>query len=256
MRLKEKVALVTGSSRGIGRAIALTFAREGADIVVNYSSDEEAAKQTFDSVKDVGRRAILGKADVSSKAAVDAMISDVISKFDRVDILVNNAGIIRRDSIQSLREDEWARIMAVNLNGALNCIKAVSQYMIENKYGKIINIASIAGFVTKSKSGLAYVASKSALIGLTKKLAMELGSYGINVNAVAPGVIMTEQSLGTSREEVESLIETARQTALGRAGQPQDVANAALFLASDESNFITGQVIVVDGGRTDFFSHA
>jgi len=258
MKLKGKVALVTGSSRGVGRATALTFAREGADTVVNYCSNEEAARETFEKVKAMGRRAILEKADVSSKTEVNAMVGEAFSKFGRVDILVNNAGIIKRDSIQDMKDDDWARVLDVNLTGALNCVRAVLQPMISNGYGKIINISSIGGLVTSAQGRLSYTVSKSGLIALTKKLAIELGPHGINVNAIAPGAIMTDMlCAGRSEEEIERTVqESIRLTVLGRMGQPEDIANTALFLASEESSFITGQVIVVDGGRMNFFSHA
>ena len=257
MRLENRVALVTGSSRGIGRAIALAFAKEGANIILNYVSNDKAAKETFDKVKATGREVILAKVDISSKSGVDAMVSDAISKFGKLDVLVNNAGIINRDySIHDFKESGAARLMDVNLNGPLNCIAAASKSMISNRYGKIINIISISGFVTAGRVSLAYVASKAALTAITRKLAILLGPYGINVNGIAPGTILTElQFEGRTEEEVEKFLALQKtQAALGMIGAPQDIANAAVFLASDESSFITGQVIIVDGGRMDFFS--
>jgi len=235
----------------------LTLAGEGADVVVNYFSNEEAAMETFERVRAIAKRSTLRKADISSKTEVDAMVSDTFSRFGKIHILVNNAGIVSRDSIQTLKDEEWARVIDVNLNGALNCIRAVSGLMINNRYGKIINIASVAGLVNSSQTDLAYAVSKSALITLTKKLSLQLGPFGINVNAVAPGTILTDMShTGRTERETEMFIqEKICSTALKRVGQPIDIANAVLFLASDESSFITGQVIVVDGGRTDFFSH-
>jgi 3-oxoacyl-[acyl-carrier protein] reductase len=256
LRLKRRVALVTGSSRGVGRAIALCFAKEGADIVVNYSSNERAAKETYEKVKATSKKAMLEKADVASKTEMDGMVNRVVERLGKIDILVNNAGIIIRDSLQTVKENDWIRTFNVNLQGPLYLTRAVSHSMIEKKYGKIINISSVGAMVVKAGTSIAYTASKAALIALTKKTAIELGPYGINVNAIAPGAIRTDmQYVNRSKEEAEKFMqESAQQVALRRIGEPEDIANAALFLASDESSFITGQVLIVDGGRMDFFS--
>ena len=256
MRLKGKVALVTGSSRGLGRAIALCFAREGADIVINYSSDERAGKETYEKVKATSENAMLEKADVTSKTETDRMVNRVLERLGKIDILVNNAGILIRDSLHTMKEDDWIRTFNVNLQGPLYLTRAVSHSMIEKKYGKIINISSVAAMVVKGGSSIAYSASKAALIALTKKTAIELGPYGINVNAIAPGTIRTDmQYVNRTKQEAENFMQgSAHQAALKRIGEPEDIANAALFLASDESSFITGQVLMVDGGRMDFFS--
>jgi 3-oxoacyl-[acyl-carrier protein] reductase len=268
MRLKDKVALITGSSRGIGRATALTFAREGANIVVNYASNQEVAMETYEKIKAMGREVILEKADVSSQAQVDGMVKNTLSRFNRIDILVNNAGgtaprtamppPAMENVAKRLSGEFWPSVMALNLYGPMNCVRAVVQPMLSRKYGKIINIASLAGLVIASKySHPGYVAAKAALLALTKKLAIELGPYGINVNAVVPGPTNTGRlRVGRTEEEYERVLsEHAKLNVFGGIGEPQDVANAVLFFASDESSFITGQIVNVDGGRFDFFSH-
>ncbi len=259
MRLKDKVCLVTGASRGIGRAIALTFGREGADVAVNYSKSREKAEEVVNEIIKFGRRAIAVKADVSNKEEVDKMVETVIKEFGKIDVLVNNAGITwRNPDILGATKEEWEKVLGVNLLGTYYCIQAVAPYMIKRRYGKIINIASLAGIGVSIGEEVAYAPSKAAVINLTKRLAYKLGPYNINVNAIAPGLIRTEiLSVGRSKEEVEKLLEeVAKLTALRRTGEPQDIANVALFLASDESNFITGQLIVADGGRFNFLSHS
>jgi 3-oxoacyl-[acyl-carrier protein] reductase len=259
MRLKDKVCLVTGASRGIGRAIALTFGREGASVAVNYSKNREKAEEVANEIIRLGRRAITVKADVSNKEEVDKMVETVINEFGRIDVLVNNAGITWRTSnILSGTKEEWEKVLGVNLIGTYYCIQAVAPYMIKQRYGKIINISSLASIGTTFGEQVAYGPSKAAVNILTKRLAYELGPYNINVNAIAPGLIKTDiLSVGRSKEELEKLLNNiANVTALRRVGEPQDIANVALFLASDESNFITGQVIVADGGRFNFLSHS
>lgn len=259
MRLKDKVCLVTGASRGIGRAIAVTFGREGADVVVNYSKSKEKAEEVVNEIIKFGRKAIAVKADVSNKEEVDKMVEDVIKEFGKIDVLVNNAGITHRNpDILGATKEEWEKVLGVNLLGTYYCIQAVAPHMIKRRYGKIINIASLAGIGVAVGEEVAYAPSKAAVINLTKRLAYKLGPYNINVNAIAPGLIRTEiLSVGRSEEEVKKLIdEVTKLTALRRTGEPEDIANVALFLASDESNFITGQLIVADGGRFNFLSHS
>lgn len=259
MRLKDKVCLVTGASRGIGRAIAITFGREGADVAVNYSKSREKVEEVVNEIIKFGRKAIAVKADVSNKEEVDKMVETVIKEFGKVDVLVNNAGITwRNPDILGATKEEWEKVLGVNLLGTYYCIQAVAPYMIKRRYGKIINIASLAGIGVSVGEEVAYAPSKAAVINLTKRLAYKLGPYNINVNAIAPGLIRTEiLSVGRSKEEVEKLLEeVAKLTALHRTGEPHDIANVALFLASDESNFITGQLIVADGGRFNFLSHS
>jgi len=260
MRLTGKVCLVTGAARGIGRAIALTFGSEGANVVVNYSKSKERAEEVVNEIIKLGRKAIAVKADVSNKEEVDRMVEIVIKEFGKIDVLVNNAGISwpNPNPLTATRE-ELEKVIGVNLFGTYYCTQAVAPYMIKQRYGKIINISSLASIGTTVPYSIAYALSKAAVNNLTKRLAYELGPYNINVNAIAPGMIRTEIQYtgGRSEEEVEKYLnDVAKVTALRRVGEPQDIANVALFLASDESNFITGQVIVADGGRFNFLSHS
>jgi len=259
MRLKNKVCLVTGASRGIGRAIALTFAREGANLIVNYSKSEEKAKEVAEEIAKLGRRVFLVKADVSNKDEVKAMVDKAVKEFGRIDVLVNNAGITWKPTkILEGTTEEWEKVLGVNLIGTYYCVQAVAPYMIKNKHGKIISISSLASIATTFGEQVAYGPSKAAVNNLTKRLAYELGPYNINVNAIAPGLIKTEMlGVGRTEEGVDKLLkEIANAADLRRTGEPQDIANAALFLASDESNFMTGQLMVVDGGRFNFLSHS
>jgi len=258
MRLKDKVSLVTGASRGIGRAIAMTLAREGSDVIVNYAKSKAKAGEVVSEILGMGRRAISIQADVMYKERVDEMVSKVIREFGKMDVLVNNAGIVWKPSkFLETSKEEWERVLGVNLLGTYYCIQASAPYMIDRRYGKIINISSLAGIGTTFLEQAAYGPSKAAVINLTKRLSYELGKYNINVNAIAPGLVRTEiLSSGRSKAAVErSFKEIAKLAALRRVGEPQDIANVALFLASDESSFITGQVLVADGGRFNFLSH-
>ena len=243
--LDQKVAVITGGARGIGKQIALTLANEGADIVLGDVLEMEAAAQEL---KDLGRKVITVKTDVNKKEEVKNLIDTAIDNFKKVDILVNNAGIQRHASFLQMSEENWDAVINVNLKGVFLCTQAAAKYMIERKYGKIVNIASIAG-LSAHTSPVNYGASKAGVIGLTRACARDLAPYGINVNAIAPGVVVTD--LTYMREEPERFIEEmSKKAALGRTGSAQDIANLALFLASDESSFITGQVIASDGGRT------
>jgi len=244
-KLDQKVAVITGGARGIGKQIALTLANEGADIVLGDVLEMEAAAQEL---KDLGRKVITVKTDVSKKEEVKNLVDTAIDNFKKVDILVNNAGIQRHASFLQMSEENWDAVINVNLKGVFLCTQAAAKYMIERKYGKIVNIASIAG-LSAHTSPVNYGASKAGVIGLTRACARDLAPYGINVNAIAPGVVVTD--LTYMREEPERFIEEmSKKAALGRTGSAQDIANLALFLASDESSFITGQVIASDGGRT------
>ena len=259
MRLKGRVSLVTGASRGIGRAIALTFAREGSYVAVNYVRNREKAEEVVNEINRFGGRAIPIQANVAVRSEVFKMVDKVLEEFGRIDILVNNAGTTwRTPNILEASDDEWREVLGVNLLGVYYCIQAAAPHMIKQRYGKIINISSIAGIGTTMGGQVAYAPSKAAVNILTRKLAYELGPYNINVNAIAPGLIKTEMlEVGRSREELMRIInERISLTALRRIGDPQDIANTALFLASDESSFITGQVIVVDGGRFDYLTHS
>jgi 3-oxoacyl-[acyl-carrier protein] reductase len=247
-RLQGKVALVTGGSRGIGRAICTLFAREGASTVVNYASAEDAAAGVVSGIEQEGGSAIAIRADVADKRQVEAMVRKTLDRFGRVDILINNAGILRRGTAIDFDEEELDRMIAVNLKGSIYCAQAVAPVMIQNRYGKIVNLSSLAGLGTAVGETTPYALTKAAVISLTKRLALELGPHGINVNAIAPGFINTEMLDSVKTGPV------GRKAILGRIGLPEDVASAALFLASDESGFITAQILTVDGGRMDFLS--
>ena len=240
-----KVALVTGSGRGIGKAIALALAERGADIVIN-DLDMDNAAHTVEEIKALGRKAIAIKADVSSETEVEVMVKECMNQFGRIDILVNNAGLISTKLLQETTVQDWDRIMSINLKGVFLCTKAVYPYMMDQKSGKIINIASVAG---KRGGGLfgksAYSASKGGVISFTKAVAREAGEFGINVNAVTPGFTDTEMVTGMSQDQRESVINSIP---MRRAGKPEDIAKAVCFLASSDSDYISGEIMDVDGG--------
>jgi 3-oxoacyl-[acyl-carrier protein] reductase len=243
MRLKDKVALITGGARGIGKAIALLFAQEGADIAVGDVNIEEAAK-TCAELEALGRKALSLELDVTDYAKVEGAVNKILDKFAKVDILVNNAGITKDNLLLRMSQAEWDAVINVNLKGSFNCIKAVSKPMVKQRAGRIINIASIIGII--GNAGQAnYSASKAGIIALTKTAAKELASRNINVNAVAPGFIQTEMTDKLPDELKEKMKEVIP---LNRFGSPDDVARVCLFLASEGSGYITGQTIVVDGG--------
>nr|WP_304216647.1 3-oxoacyl-ACP reductase family protein [Fredinandcohnia onubensis] len=240
-----KVALVTGSGRGIGKAIALMLAQRGADIVIN-DLDMDNAAHIVEEIKALGRKAIAIKADVSSEVEVEEMVKECMNQFGRIDILVNNAGLISTKLLQETTVQDWDRIMSINLKGVFLCTKAVYPYMMDQKSGKIINIASVAG---KRGGGLfgksAYSASKGGVISFTKAVAREAGEFGINVNAVTPGFTDTEMVTGMSQDQRESVINSIP---MRRAGKPEDIAKAVCFLASSDSDYISGEIMDVDGG--------
>ncbi|MBU4310111.1 3-oxoacyl-[acyl-carrier-protein] reductase [bacterium] len=243
MRLKDKVALVTGGGRGIGRAIVLALAKEGADIVtcdINLENLKEVASE----VEKLGRKILIQKVDVSKISEVNDVVKKALDKFTKIDILVNNAGITRDNLILKMSEEEWDQVLDINLKGAFNCLKAVARPMMKARSGRIVNIASVVGMM--GNPGQAnYAASKAGIIGLTKSAAKELASRGINVNAIAPGFIKTTMTESLSDEVKEKLI---NQIPLKRLGEVTDVANLVVFLASDDASYITGEVIKVDGG--------
>ncbi len=256
-RLADKVALVTGGSRGIGRAICEVFAREGATVLVNFASSAAKAEDVVTAITRMGGKAIALQADVASKASVDAMVAASLEKFGAIDILVNNAGIIRWGTALNMIEAEFDELISVNVKGMLRCAQAVAPGMIERRYGKIINLSSIAGLGTAVLNSTPYAMTKAAVIALTKRLAFELGPDGINVNAITPGFIRTEM-LGLGGDDVDQarLDALSSKAVLNRIGTPDDIANTTLFLASDESAFMTAQVLTVDGGRIDFMTHS
>lgn len=244
--LDGKIALVTGASRGIGRGIALALAGCGATVLVNYNGSKERAEQVVAEIANIGGQAEAIGCNVSDYAACEQMVKEVIEKYGKVDILVNNAGITRDNLIMRMSEQDYDDVLNTNLKGAFNTMKHLTRHFLKNKSGKIINISSVSGVM--GNAGQAnYSASKAGLIGLTKSIARELSSRGICVNAVAPGFIETEMT----KAMPESVLEGAKGSIpLGRIGAVDDIANTVLFLASDYANYITGQVVCVDGGMS------
>ncbi len=236
--------LITGASRGIGRAVALAFARQGFCVAANYHTHEQQAKELGEELRALGACARLFRADVSDKAQVDAMFLKIRQDFGSVDVLVNNAGMAQQKLFTDITEEEWDRMFDVNIKGMFHCAKGVLPDMISRKKGKIINVSSIWG-IAGASCEVHYSASKAAVIGFTKALAKEVGPSGIQVNCVAPGVVETDMNAALSEDIKEELRE---ETPLGCIGEPDDIAQAILFLAEDRSRFITGQVISPNGG--------
>ncbi len=243
MQLKDKVALVTGGARGIGKAIAMTLARAGADIIIADVNLEEAQK-TAGEIEGLGRKSMAISVDVTDYTKVEEAVNKILDKFTKLDILINNAGITKDNLLLRMGQQEWDAVLNVNLKGSFNCLKAVSRPMVKQRSGKIVNIASIIGII--GNPGQAnYSASKAGLIALTKTAAKELASRNINVNAIAPGFIQTDMTAKLPAELQQKMKEAIP---LDKFGTPDDVAAACLFLASEDSAYITGQTIVVDGG--------
>jgi len=243
MKLKDKVALVTGAGRGIGEAISLTLAREGAHIVVN-DFDVAAARTTAGRIEALGRKALADGADIADRGQVKALFQTIKNTFGRLDILVNNAGITRDGMLLKLSEEQWDHVMAVNLKGVFNCTQAAAAMMSEQACGKIVNLSS-ASAQMGNIGQVNYAASKAGVIGMTKTLAKELAKFNINVNAVAPGFILTPMTESVPEKVKEHLI---KGIPLGRAGTPEDVAKAVCFLVSEDAAYITGQVLGCNGG--------
>jgi len=238
MKLKDKTAIVTGARRGIGKAIALKLAKEGAKVAVTDISKEDCQK-VVEEIENLGGQGLALELDVTKEDEIEKVIQETKEKFGRIDVLVNNAGIFIQKNLEDMETSEINKLLDINLRGAIQCIKHVLPEMKNQKYGKIVNIASIAGIVG--------FASKGALVNLTRELALDLGPYNINVNAVAPGVIETEMTEGMLSDEKtkEGLLSNIPY---GRVGRPEDIASAVSFLADDESEYVTGQILAVDGG--------
>lgn len=242
--LKGKCAVITGASRGIGKAIALKLASLGANIVINYRSNEKEALEVENEIKNMGAEAIIVKGDISKSQEVENLVLVAKEKFGNIDIMVNNAGITKDTLILRMKEEDFDSVIDVNLKGVFNCLKAITPIMVKQKHGKIINLSSVVG-ITGNAGQVNYSASKAGVIGMTKSLAREVGSRGITVNAVAPGYIETDmtEALGDKYKE-----EMKKNIPLKRLGKAEDVAEVVAFLASESSNYVTGQVIQVDGG--------
>ncbi len=244
MNLENKTAIVTGGSRGIGKTIALQLASVGANVVVNYNHSAETAKEVADKIQSMGKEALAIQADVGNQADVDYFIKEVLNQFENIDILVNNAGITRDHLLLRMKEKEWDEVLNTNLKGAFLMTKAVIRKMMKNKSGKIINITSIVG-VSGNAGQANYAAAKAGLIGFTKSVAKEVASRGIQVNAIAPGYIKTEMTDAVPENIQKDLL---NMIPTKRIGNPRDIANMVTFLSSDLSDYITGQVIHIDGG--------
>ncbi len=243
MLLKDKVAVVTGGARGIGREIALSFAREGAKVSV-CDVDERILEEAVKDLKAAGSEALGLKVDVTDFSQVRDMVQKILDKFSKIDILINNAGITRDNLLLRMKEEEWDAVLNVNLKGTFNCTKAVSKVMVKQKAGKIVSIASIIGLMGNAGQSN-YAASKGGIISFTKSVAKELASRNINVNAIAPGFIKTDMTANLPQNIQEEML---KMIPLNRLGEPSDVADLALFLVSENSRYITGHVIQVDGG--------
>lgn len=243
MMLKGKIAVITGGAQGIGKAVARRFASEGADIVIADINPEPAAI-TAQEIEQLGRKALFCRVDVSNIDDAEAMADETIKAYGRIDILVNNAGITRDSLLMRMKRDDWDKVVDINLGGTFNCTKAVARHMVRARYGRIINISSVVGLMGNAGQ-VNYASSKAGVIGFTKAVARELAGRAITVNAIAPGFIDTEMTRVLPEKERQRLVS---QIPLSRLGLPEDIAHCAKFLASDEANYITGQVIQVNGG--------
>ncbi len=244
MTMNESVALVTGGSRGIGRAICLELARQGAAVAVNYAGNEQAAQETVEACRALGVQAEAFQADVSDPAACESLIAQVKERFGRLDILVNNAGVTRDGLLMTAKAEDFDTVLDTNLKGAYFCMKAAAKVMMRQRYGRIVNLSSVVG-LRGNPGQTGYAASKAGVLGLTKAAAKELASRNITVNAVAPGFIETDMTAVLPEKAKTAMLATIPMAA---PGQPEDVARAAAFFARPESAYITGQVLCVDGG--------
>ena len=242
--LSGKVALVTGASRGIGRAIALRLAQDGAKVAVNFSSNIAKAEEVKSAIEASGGEAMLVQGDVSNFATVTELVKQVVDAWGRLDILINNAGITRDNLLLKMSEDDFDKVIATNLKGVFNCTKAVTKLMMKQRSGRIVNMSSVVG-LKGNISQTNYAAAKAGIIGFTKSAARELASRGVTVNAVAPGLIDTDMTSALSEKVKEVMLQ---EIPAGRMGTPEDVANAVAFLVSDQAVYITGQILSVDGG--------
>jgi len=246
MRLKDKVAVITGSSRGIGRAIAEAYGENGASVVVNYSSSQKAAEEVVNKIQGFGMRSIAVKADVAKKEEVERLVQTAIGEFGRIDILVNNAGFTRPAMMMRMTEDEWDQVLDIHLKGAFLCSQAVARHMKEQKSGKIINVTSVAGLVG-TVGQINYSAAKGGVLSMTKSIARELAQYNVCANVISLGIVATDMTEKIRTDEKLKEIYINR-ILLKRFAEPGDISPAFVFLASDESNYITGQIFCVDGG--------
>lgn len=244
--LKDKVAVVTGAGRGIGREIAKTFAGYGAKVVVNFNGSEERANSLVEEIKAEGGEAVAFKANVADFAEAEALMKFAVTTYGRIDILVNNAGITRDNLVLGMKEADFDDVININLKGTFNCIKHVYRTMMKQKYGRIINMSSVVG-VEGNAGQVNYAASKAGVIGITKSIAKELGSRGITANAIAPGFIKTDMTDALSDKAKEAMLD---HITVKRLGEVSDIAETTAFLASDKASYITGQVIKVDGGMS------
>ena len=243
MRLKGKKAIVTGAGQGIGRSIALKLAQEGADTAI-AEMNPSAGAHTAKEVEALGRRALSISVDVANQQQVQGMVDQVLKAWEKIDILVNNAGFDRPGSLLKVKGEDWDAVLGVHLKGTLNCIQALAPHMIENAYGKIVNVSSVWG-KSGAVSEVSYSTAKAGILGLTKSVARELGRYQINVNVILPGLILTP-TISKMDEKYQNMI--IENTPLKRMGQPEEVANVVAFLVSDEASFVTGAMVEVSGG--------
>jgi 3-oxoacyl-[acyl-carrier protein] reductase len=257
-RLEGKVALITGGSRGIGRATAEVFAREGAKVCVNYVNGEKEANEVAKGIESRGGEAIALRADVSKEEEVAAMVEKAVQRFGRIDVLVNNAGVLKPGDLMTMKDEDLDAMFATNVKGTIYCTRQVAKRMMEDRRGgKVVNIASNAGIGTAVKGTTAYGITKTAVILLTRRFALDFRGQNINVNCIAPGYTETEMAhRGRTQEQFEAVAaEISSKSMLNRIGQPEEIARAILFFASDDSSFATGQTVLVDGGRMDYLTH-